>query len=61
MKYRIIKFDCRCVAGKLCDKLQVQDFGDKDIMIDILRGEKFYGVVLNEKDVKKLIKFLSNK
>ena len=59
MKHRIINFVCRCVAGKSCDKLQVQDFGEKEIMVDIKRGKMYYGVVLNEKDVKKLIKFLS--
>lgn len=57
---REIKFNCRCVAGKSCDKLQVQDFGDGEIMIDIKRGKRFYGVILNEKDVKKLIKFLAH-
>jgi hypothetical protein len=60
MKYKIIKFNCRCVAGKDCDKLQVQDFGDKEIMFDIKRGEDYYGVVLNKKDVKRLIEFLSH-
>jgi hypothetical protein len=59
MKHRIVEFVCRCVAGKGCDSLQVQDFGDGDIMIDVLRGKKYYGVVLNKKDVEKLIKFLS--
>ena len=29
-------------------------------MIDIRRGGEYYGVVLNKKDIKKLVKFIDN-
>jgi hypothetical protein len=58
-QYRKIEYGCRCAAGKLCDKLLIQDFGDGDILVDLQRKKKYYGVVLNKKDVIKLIKWLS--
>ena len=59
MKYKEIKFKCRCTVNKNCDSLVLQDFGYKEIMIDIWRGKKFFGVVLNKKDIKKLVKFIN--
>ena len=60
-----IKLNCDCVGGKLCGYMEVRDFKNGDVNFDIYRYTKkkdvcIGGVVLNKKDVKKLIKFLTN-
>ena len=54
-----MEFKCDCTANPKCDRLVVQDFTDKDATLDMWKGKKLRGgVYLNEKSIKKLIKFL---
>ena len=58
-----MKIHCDCVAGKkYCNTLVVLDYGDKDCEIQVITGNGTTKniVFLNEKSIKKLIKFLNN-
>ena len=62
MKNKTLKIDCECAGGrKYCGYLRIYDFGDKDIDIAFFSTyEKKWmgGGYFEEKNIKKIIKFL---
>ena len=52
-----LKFKCAC--GLCKEFLEVSDFKDGNYLFDTLVAKKRVGVVLNKKDIEKLIKYLN--